>query len=337
MEDENKKFRGQFFTINNPFVENAFYEWFFKIPKGKRNIIIEPFAGSNNIVKMINSLKIGAFQWNCFDIEPPKENAAPEYIVYKRDTIEDFPKIDNAFIGITNPPYLAKNSATRSGLPFKYIKYDDLYKKCLEVMLANLEYVAAIIPESFITANLFHDRLHSVISLTCKMFDDTDCPVCLAMFSPLGESPEDNFDIFRQGAYEKVGSFKYLDSLSIKSDFNRKSWIFNDPNGQIGILCVDNTKEPSIKFVKGNVIDSSEIKVSSRSRTRVSGLPKNINLDLFLDKCNSTLKEYRELTKDVFLTSFKGLRDDGFYRRRLDFDIAKNIMGYVLEEMTNDW
>lgn len=336
MENDNKKFRGQFFTINNPFVENAFYDWFFSIPEEKRSAIIEPFAGSNNIVKMINNLKIGTFQWFCYDIEPPVENAVSEIKVERRDTIEYFPIIKNAFIAITNPPYLAKNSATRSGMPFKYAEYDDLYKKCLEVMLSNVEYVAAIIPESFITSNLFHKRLHSVISLTCKMFDDTDCPVCLAMFSPNGESPNDDFNIYRQGLYERIGTFKNLDSLSIKSDFNRKNWVFNDPKGNIGILCVDNTKKPSIKFVDGNLINSAEIKVSSRSKTRVSGLPFSVDLNDFLEKCNSVLKEYREITRDVFLTSFKGLRDDGFYRRRLDFDIAKNIMGHVLEEMSND-
>ena len=43
------------------------------------------------------------------------------------------------------------------------------------------------------------------------------------------------------------------------------------------------------------------------------------------------LNKYREDTADVFFASFKGLRDDGRYRRRLDFDAAKNIMSVALE------
>ena len=332
--DESKKLNGQFFTVTNPFISNPFYMWFESIPNEKKRIIIEPFAGSNNIVKMINDLKLADIEWFCYDIEPPSFNAVPEFVVNQQDTIDNFPVIEGAYIAITNPPYLAKNSATRSGLPFKYSEYDDLYKKCLEVMLKKCEYVAAIIPESFITAKLFHNRLKVVISLNCKMFDDTDCPVCLALFSPEQEiDKEHGFEIFRQGDITRIGTFNELDSFNVKSKCNRKKWIFNDKNGEIGIMCCDNTKTASIKFVKGEDVDPDCIKVSSRAKTRISGLPKNVDLNKFIDKCNEILNEYRINTKDVFLTSFKGLRDDKMYRRRLDFDTAKNIMGYALEEM----
>lgn len=329
-----KKLNGQFFTITNPFVSNPFYIWFESIPNEKKRKIIEPFAGSNNIVKMIDDLKLSDIVWYCYDIEPSKYNTVNYVNVQKRDTIENFPKIDNCYVAITNPPYLAKNSATRSGLPFKYTEYDDLYKKCLEVMLKNCEYVAAIIPESFITANLFHNRLKTVISLTCKMFDDTECPVCLALFSPESEiNLEYGFDIYKQGCITKIGTYQELNKLAVKSKFNRDNWCFNDPNGNIGIICCDNTKNASIKFVFGDEINAKSVKFTSRAKTRVSGLPDNINLYEFIEKCNFVLKDYREKTQDVFLTSFKGLRDDNMYRRRLDFDTAKNIMGYVLEKM----
>ena len=133
-------------------------------------------------------------KWACFDISPAEENSVPEIDVIKRDTIADFPK--DYKIAITNPPYLAKNSATRRGLVYSGEPYDDLYKKSLEVMLNNCDYVAAIIPESFITSKLFHNRLHIVISLACKMFDDTDCPVCLALFNPANETSNDDFVIY---------------------------------------------------------------------------------------------------------------------------------------------
>ena len=95
---------------------------------------------------------------------------------------------------------------------------------------------------------------------------------------------------------------------------------------------IDNNNENSIRFCHGNEIDSSKIKVSSRAITRVSG--NNIdNIDLFIDICNNILNEYRYNTKDIFLASFKNLRKDGLYRRRLDFSTAKLIMSRALEEL----
>jgi len=45
------------------------------------------------------------------------------------------------------------------------------------------------------------------------------------------------------------------------------------------------------------------------------------------------LEQIRKNTHDVFLTSFKGLRNDNKYRRRLDFTTIKLILCAVLEEM----
>jgi type I restriction-modification system DNA methylase subunit len=116
------------------------------------------------------------FDFVSYDINPN----SPE--VKKRDTIQNFPR--NHKLIITNPPYLAKNSACRKKITFPTTKYDDLYKLCLEIMLKNCSYVGAIIPASFINADLFLDRLHSYTLLSSQMFIDTENPACLALFSP---------------------------------------------------------------------------------------------------------------------------------------------------------
>ncbi len=51
----NKRLRGQFFTVVNPFLNDVFMEWWNQIPKNSRNRVLEPFAGANNIVEMIGS------------------------------------------------------------------------------------------------------------------------------------------------------------------------------------------------------------------------------------------------------------------------------------------
>ena len=116
------------------------------------------------------------FEFVSYDINPSSLE------VEKKDTIKKFP-LGYKLI-ITNPPYLAKNSAHRKKIDFPATKYDDLYKLCLEIMLKNCDYVGAIIPASFINANLFLERLHSYTLLSSQMFTDTENPVCLALFSP---------------------------------------------------------------------------------------------------------------------------------------------------------
>ena len=268
-------------------------------------------------------------KWSCFDLEPG-ENVCPEFAITVKDTIKDYPK--GYKVAITNPPYLSKNSATRRGLAYPDTKYDDLYKLCLDVMLKNTPYVAAIIPETFITSGLFHERLYAVISLTCKMFSDTDCPVCLALFVPKSEAPK-SFSLYRIN--EPLGTYADLRSGDVK-DVLGLAWKFNDPNGEVGIWCVDNTRENSIYFGDGKIIPSDEIKNTSRSITRVGGFPDGIDFNAFIRHCNEILDRYRKDTKDVFMASFKGLRIDGLYRRRLDFATARRIMNLALFETVKE-
>lgn len=315
---------GQFYTITNPFTLHPFVEWLNTIPNIKNIDVIEPFAGSNNIPNMIPYL-----HWKCYDIYPNKNNKCPSLVIEKLDTISNFPK--NFTVAITNPPYLGKSSAKRMKMKYDYPEYDDLYKKCLEVMLKHCKYVAAIIPESFITAKEFKDRLYSVISLPCKMFEDTACPVCLALFNP---ELTNDFLIYSMNTF--VGTHNNL--LKYIPPKNNKIKIkLNDPNGIIGIHCIDNTKEASIFFTNGNNISSSKIKGSSRSITRATivfpSVINNNNLEEFIQRCNNILYEFRKNTCDVFLTSFKCLREDNKYRRRLDYDIVKRIISEALKEL----
>lgn len=335
IQEDYKKLLGQFFTITNPFSIDIFYKWMNLIPEEKKSCIIEPFAGGNNIVKMIQDLGFNN-EWACFDIAPNENNAVEKYTIIQQDTLKNFPQ--NYYTGITNPPYLAKNSATRAQMEFPATTYDDLYKFSLDVMLNNLEYIAAIIPESFITSNLFHNRLYAFISLTCKMFEDTECPVCLALFIPEQQKKEiflanDDFYIYRQN--KEIGNYLELKNKKPTSTVEIP-WTFNDKKGTVGIICIDGTKSPSIEFIQGDEISEDKIKVSSRSLTRVSGLPENIDLSIFLKECNKILTKYREDTEDIFLTSFKGLRKDNKYRKRLDFANAKVIMNSAIEKIQKE-
>lgn len=306
---DDKRARGQFFTTGNPFSCEAFSAW------GRRaNIpaetILEPFAGANLIIEHL--LKIGkARRWRSYDIEPKGQG------VLKRDTIADFPK--GYYVCVTNPPWLAKNIAKFRGLPFPDTDFDDLYKLALTRCLENCGYVAALVPESFIRADLYQDRLHTFISLTKSMlFSDTKHPVGLALFDP-----KPTKDVIIYSGESRVGLLSEIKKrrppVSGTQDIR-----FNEPRGNLGLIALDNTQEASIRFC--DVDELKDYKVSHKCRhiTKLS-VPWRANIR----NCNSVIDAFREATKDVLMTSYRGIRKDGMYRRRLDWNLARDIICYA--------
>ena len=326
---------GQFYTRGNPFQYSRAQKWFQEIPNLKDSKIIEPFAGSNSIIALVNSSvrSLSPRNWQSFDIHPEaiEGNLVPEITLTKRDTLEDFPT--GFDIAITNPPYLAKNSATRKGMVVHFGDYQDTFEVALHEMLSNCDWVAAIIPESFITRRLFKDRLDAAISLNHEMFDDTEFPVCLALFSP---NSSGDFEVWR--GEEFLGLRNNLESqvddlLASRSLIKSR---FNAPSGEIGLVAIDNTTGPSIRFVIGESIPSEEIKVTSRSLTRINVeyLSKALDVDAVISEANRILEDYRKLSSDVFLTAFKGLRADDLYRRRIDWLTAGRILNKAVANLT---
>ncbi len=303
--------KGQFFTQENPFRNDGFQEW----ANGcdlKHQTILEPFAGSNNLIKMLKEMDL-CQNYKSFDIEPNSKD------IITQDTIKNFPKGFN--VCITNPPYLAKNSATRKNINYDFKNFDDLYKVALDKCLNNCEYVGAIIPASFLNSKLFRERLTHYILLNGKMFIDTDCPVCLALFNGFSTDAE----IYEGQKY--LGLLSELEKKKPKSN-KQLELKFNDKNGKLGLIAIDNTKEPSIRFCNGEKIPANEIKNTSRSITRI-----NVDCDIekMVKRANDYLNTFRQETYDIFLTPFKGLRKDNRFRRRLDYATARQIINYCYE------
>lgn len=327
---------GQFYTRGNPFQYSRTQRWFTEIPNLSNVRIIEPFAGSNSIVALVNSSvsSLGPKNWQSFDIHPEaiEANLVPEITLNKRDTLDDFPT--GFDLAITNPPYLAKNSATRKGMLVQFGDYQDMFEVAIHEMLTNCDWVAAIIPESFITRKLFRDRLDAVISLNHEMFDDTEFPVCLALFSPDSSS---DFEIWR--GEEFLGYRNSLDK-GVEKLLDARTVIrprFNAPTGEIGLIAIDNTTGATIKFVEGSTIPSEEIKVTSRSLTRISidAADWAVDSSKLIEEANKILESYRKLSCDVFLTAFKGLRADKAYRRRIDWTTAGRILNKAASNLSS--
>ena len=306
---DNKRGKGQYFTHGNPFNNVPFARWAKQagLPDTR---ILEPFAGSNSLVTLLDHMGHCRHAAS-YDIAPA------DIAVQQRDTLSQFPT--GFDVCITNPPWLAKNSATARGLPYPNCVYDDLYKYALEKCLNHCGYVASLVPESFITANLFQDRLQDFISLTYDMFADTNHPVGLALFVP-----NDVNDVNIWSGARRVGLLSSLKKLKPRQQNAGISVRFNDPHGNVGLIALDNTKEASIRFCEVDELADYQVKQTGRHITKL-----NVEGGIRIREWNQLITEFREQTCDVLMTCYKGIRKDGKYRRRCDWGLARGIIHHV--------
>ena len=315
---DSKRAQGRFYTLGNPFVLEPFKRWA-KQASISQTCILEPFAGANNIIHTLVDLGL-CREFISYDIKPNDEK------VDRRNTIDCFPK--GYDVCITNPPWLARNSATRRGLPYPETKHDDLYKHCLELCLNNCKHVAVLIPASYLQSGLFRKRLSSYILLHDTIFVDTENPVCLALFNA-----ETSDDVSVYYGNKPIGMLNALEEQLPKPKMDRRVR-FNDPNGELGFISFDNIKEPSIRFCSADDIKDYQIKHSSRFITRISG-DFGENLSVLIEKLNDAIESFRRNTEDIFLTPFKGIREDGRYRRRMDFNLARRFINSTANEVSS--
>lgn len=301
-----KRQNGRFYTEGNPFRHPAFYSWAKRsgLPK---STVLEPYAGANGIIHHLESMKMCERSMS-YDILPAADK------VVQRDTLARFPS--SFEVCVTNPPWLAKNSATVRGLAFPDCRHDDLYKFALEKCLDNCPWVAALVPESFIRAGIFQDRLSDFVSLTSRLFSDTGHPVGLALFRP-----DSVADVKLWSGRKRLGWMSELESLRPLPRKDGPEVSFNEPEGNVGLIALDDTKTASIRFCKVSELEDYTVKKTGRhiTKMRVSGRVR-------IKAWNGYLQWFREQTQDVLLTCYKGIRKDGKYRRRLDWELARGIV-----------
>ena len=322
MIESEKRTAGRYYTCGNPFALQAFRDWAERADIGQHRLL-EPFAGRNDLVRMLQALGL-CHSYVSYDCLPMAAD------VRQRDTLRDFPQ--GYHVCVTNPPWLARNSATRRRLAYPQTDYDDLYKHCLHLCLRSCAYVAALLPATFLQAvqnGLFQKRLHTYILLHDSMlFGDTDNPVCLALFD---EKETDDIEIFYDNS--PIGSLRDLERHLPKKQQQQQqqqcSLRFNDDKGQLGFVSFDDVDKPSIRFCLAEDIASYSIKTSSRFFTRIGGDFGN-ELESLVATLNAQLTCFRRASHDVFLTPFKGLRHDGVYRRRMSFQLAREFIRHAM-------
>ncbi len=321
----NKTKLGQFFTVNPLWLKDHIKDFIYQ---SKCNIIYDPFAGTGELLKATNLINDN-FKTIGLDID---KQFGWEY----NDSLESIPHIENAII-ITNPPYLAKQSAARKKIDLsKYFvntKYDDVYLLALEKMLNAQKYVVAIIPESFINSN-FHNKnlLNSITVLEENPFLDTETPVCVVCFDGIVKDFKD-IKIYKNNSLISDLSSVYKSRINPTNEIKIK---FNDLSGWLGLRAVDSSNDNNkICFALKEDMKydwEKNIKVSSRHITLIN---IDIPLDLrkiFIQKLNKKIQEIRNQSADLALTAFKGNTKNGIRRRRIDFKLVRAILEIVYKE-----
>lgn len=333
MEKPNKTHKkiklGQFFTKGSQWLKPQIIDF---IKKSNCDIAYDPFAGAGDLLNISN--EYGIAKTVGLDIDKKLNWGI-------NDSLKSIPKIDNAII-ITNPPYLAKQSATRKKISlaeyFSNSPYDDIYLVALSKMVQAQKYVVAIIPESFLNSSFKEKNLlNSVTILEENPFNDTDVPVCIACFD--GEYKGfSKIKIYKNAEFinfmDKITSYRLEPENSLKITFN-------DTDGWLGIRAIDSTDD--INFIKFDYKENikydwqNKIKNTSRHFTLVSADIDCKKRNIFVNKCNEILSDIRKNSSDLLLTPFMGNTKSGKRRRRLDFRLARAIIekanNYLLGEM----
>jgi hypothetical protein len=302
----------------------------------RREVIVDPFAGHGDLLRVFpNHGKVG------YDIDP---DLCTDVGWAWNDSLDAIPYHSDAIV-VTNPPYLAKNSAARNDLEsYDYfrdpdnVQCEDLYQIAIRKVLENYTKAVFIIPETYFQTNLFKDYLESFTIIEENPFIDTDCPVGVACFNIRNDftsMSNNNYTIWRQDdlLFDKNTLEDAL--YSWKTARLNNTITFNAPEGQLGLRAVDGVSPGNrIRFAKPKNLqyDLRKINETSRSITSIDVPGHKINKK-FIQHINFCLREFRKDTKDVVLSPFKNNNKLGIRRRRLDYHWARKIIEKAVETL----
>jgi hypothetical protein len=340
-----KKQLGQFYTTNyNYILQNM------SVPKNVSHII-EPFVGSGDLLKFIDTKK---YTIETYDIDPKYKKAT------KRDTLLNPPIYDNKFV-ITNPPYLARNKNKDKNIYDKY-SCNDLYKcfiKCLiddvcqgGIIIIPLNFISSIRKGDIELRKQFIDKYNiKIINIfEERVFDDTKYAVCSIYFL----KKVDNVNVTTAFIYPYK---KTLDiELSIDNNYTIGGEIYNLPHDNkykisratkysqdditnILLKCIDDNINSQLGF---SVVDNSEIVIDNTPNLTARSyaslcINKKLTLDeqnIIVEKMNSYIKTQREKYNSLFLTNYR--ESNTIARKRISFDLAFSICNYILSSHFSD-
>jgi hypothetical protein len=332
---------GQFYTTNYEYILSNM-----SIPPDITHII-EPFVGTGDLLKFIDSAKTN-YIIETYDIDPKYENAV------KRDTLNDPPDYTGRFV-LTNPPYLARNKSKNKELYDKH-GCNDLYKcfimsliesVCLGgIVIIPLNFVSSIRKADVELRMRFLEKyaIRTINIFEERVFDDTAYAVCSIQFSQKTEpknepikihiypsrktmnvelTPENNYTIGGE-----IYNLPYNDAYKV----SRATRLAKENITNILLKCIDDNIDSQLGF---KLADNDEVEkyvdntpnLSARSYA-VLCINKNMSLDeqaRLVENINGYITRQRDAYNSLFLSNYRESS-----RKRISFDLAFNICNYMI-------
>lgn len=316
-----KRDLGQFFTKHQIWLQPQVIEFISNI---NIDSVLDPFAGGGDLLKVAK---------DTFSKEVEGYDVDRSLNWGWNDSLLTIPKTQSMIL--TNPPYYAKHTAfTKKSPSYRYFEgsaYDNLYQIALEKCLAASDYVVAIIPESFLVANVLLDRLQSITVLEENPFEDTTVPVCVVCYGKEATTL-DEIKVYKGSTY--CLTLKELLSYEKKPS----GWLrvrFNDVQGQLGIRCIDGVGlEDNIRFCLPSELDYDISKINKNSRfITVASLDYEGDIHQVIEASNRILNQYRMITQDLSMLPFRSNKKNGVRRRRVDFKTVRAILEEAIIEL----
>jgi hypothetical protein len=205
----------------------------------------------------------------------------------------------------------------------------------IENALASADYVVAIIPETFLLSSFPKDRLELAVVIQDSLFGDTDAPALVACFTKVKCA-----DALVFTGEKLIANLKQILALRESTTSLKQKIVFNEPSGRIGLRAVDGSDGKSpIAFIaaKDFPYPSESVAVSSRLMTYLE-VPElsDGQVASLMTRANQILSEIRNASGDLVLAPFKGNDRNGKRRRRLDYQLARNILNQAVEQVITD-
>jgi hypothetical protein len=344
---ENKKMKGQFYTVNSSYILDGLY-----IPPKSARCIIEPFAGKGDLIEWIvnngNTLPL-----ELYDIDPKKEH------IIQRDTLMYPPNYKDTWI-ITNPPYLARNKCDKKEMFDKY-NTNDLYK-CFILSLTQQEQCSGgifIIPAGFFLSPRMLDvwcrneflskyKLIKVKYFEETVFSDTTTTVVAFLFEKsdilLNEQlvewiscPSGDKRTFKMSKENDwiIGGDIY--KLSIPIGIKVRRYVENQKllDGEnityMTISALDSGKKDGricLTYKEGYIYPAKEC---SRTYATLCILGKTLSVEEQKKIClefNSLIEKKRNETWSLFLPQFRESKE--YARKRIPFELVYSIVLHLI-------
>ena len=329
--DAHKITTGRFFTVKSSWLTAPVHE-FIAHALSHSPRVLDPFAGDGHLLE--KCVDIFNCEINGLDIHHEKWAV--------NDSLRAIPAAADQMI-VTNPPYLAKYSASRKGVAAAVAEYfthtddEDLYQIALRRCLSAARFVVAIIPETFLNSAFPKHALVTVSVLEKNPFADTDVPVCVACFDTLQREGATAARIYKADAFCATLGDIHRQRLPTVRDARIQ---FNVAGGQIALRAVDGT-DPATRIGFCAAEDfhyaRDKIKVSSRLLTYIAlqNVPPEA-LPALIARANWALETLRTTTHDLILSPFKGNNKAGVRRRRLDYALARGLLVGAMREVLKE-